>query len=166
MLGNYTMSAKRSSTAQCASDFFTGPQPMQSAPDLSHGGDPAGQGWTWTRRDLLVGGGVAAVVAASDAVPTGAEEVTAGFIYLRLHGDRQLYRSGYGPRALARWAERIAGWHRGTAARRKAARDVFCFFDNTDAKLRAPFDARVLMRLLAHRLLRRPSPDRARHDIA
>jgi hypothetical protein len=27
-------------------------------------------------------------------------------------------------------------------------RDVFCFFDNTDVKLRAPFDAQTLMRKL------------------
>ena len=37
------------------------------------------------------------------------------------------------------------------AARQPVAahpRDVYCFFDNTDVKLRAPFDARSLMRKL------------------
>lgn len=83
-------------------------------------------------------------------------DITADFVYLRLHGDRELYRSGYSDRALDRWAKRIAAWHRGSEpagavkiaplkppARR--ARDVFCYFDNTDVKLRAPFDAQALM---------------------
>jgi uncharacterized protein YecE (DUF72 family) len=41
------------------------------------------------------------------------QDVTADFMYLRLHGDRELYSSGYGPAALTRWAERIAAWHAG-----------------------------------------------------
>src|SRR5690606_40905008 len=39
-----------------------------------------------------------------------AEDVTAGFVYLRLHGDTELYRSGYGDEALDRWAARIRRW--------------------------------------------------------
>jgi uncharacterized protein YecE (DUF72 family) len=31
---------------------------------------------------------------------------------------------------------------------RTVPRDVYCFFDNTDAKLRAPQDAQTLMRKL------------------
>jgi uncharacterized protein YecE (DUF72 family) len=34
------------------------------------------------------------------------------------------------------------------APRRAAGRDVYCYFDNTDVKLRAPADARSLMRRL------------------
>ena len=90
-------------------------------------------------------------------------DVTADFMYLRLHGDRELYRSGYGPTAVARWAARITAWHAGSeptevprsavriaspAPRRPAGRDVYCYFDNTDVKLRAPADARSLMRRL------------------
>ena len=86
-------------------------------------------------------------------------DVTADFIYLRLHGDRELYRSGYGPKALERWARRIRAWARGAeprdvrrvagrAMQSAGARDVYCFFDNTDAKLRAPFDALALARRL------------------
>ena len=90
-------------------------------------------------------------------------DVTADFMYLRLHGDRELYRSGYGPTALARWASRITAWHAGRepaelprgavrvappAPRQPAGRDVYCYFDNTDVKLRAPADARSLMRRL------------------
>jgi uncharacterized protein YecE (DUF72 family) len=86
-------------------------------------------------------------------------DVTADFIYMRLHGDKQLYRSGYSDRSLERWAVRIAAWSRGAEPadakrvlpRRPAARkprDVYCFFDNTDVKLRAPFDAQTLMKKL------------------
>ncbi len=35
------------------------------------------------------------------------EDVTSDFVYVRLHGDKRLYVSGYGPAALDRWAERI-----------------------------------------------------------
>ena len=61
------------------------------------------------------------------------EEVTAGFVYVRLHGDTELYRSGYAPAALDRWAERVRAW-------RASGRDVFVYFDN-DADGHAPFDA-------------------------
>ena len=91
-----------------------------------------------------------------------AQDVTADFIYMRLHGDKELYRSGYSDRALSRWARRIAAWHAGgepadaqrvSAGRppSRKARDVFCYFDNTDVKLRAPIDAQTLMRKLGIR---------------
>jgi uncharacterized protein YecE (DUF72 family) len=84
-------------------------------------------------------------------------DVTTDFVYIRLHGDQELYRSGYGEAALARWARRICAWAAGEepADTRKILpreprvarrRDVYCFFDNTDDKLRAPFDAQVLTR--------------------
>jgi uncharacterized protein YecE (DUF72 family) len=87
------------------------------------------------------------------------EDVTSDFVYLRLHGDKELYRSGYGDAAIARWAGRIDAWHRGREpgdARKVSThrstdskpRDVFCFFDNTDVKLRVPVDAQSLMRKL------------------
>ncbi len=85
-------------------------------------------------------------------------EVTADFVYMRLHGDKELYKSGYSDRALERWAERIRTWSRGGEledssriagnARKRKSRDVFCYFDNTDIKLRAPVDAQALMRKL------------------
>jgi uncharacterized protein YecE (DUF72 family) len=85
------------------------------------------------------------------------EDVTASFVYVRLHGDVELYASGYGRAALKRWAERIAAWHAGeeaaggkriaAPARRRRARDVYVFFDN-DAKVHAPYDAMALRRLL------------------
>ena len=36
------------------------------------------------------------------------EDVTADFMYLRLHGDEELYASGYSDAALDRWAARIS----------------------------------------------------------
>ncbi|MDO1530026.1 DUF72 domain-containing protein [Fulvimonas sp. R45] len=86
------------------------------------------------------------------------EDVTAGFMYLRLHGDRELYASGYGDAALDDWARRIRAWRRGgqpQGARTvspgrppaRTSRDVYCYFDN-DTKVKAPFDAGRLARRL------------------
>ena len=76
-----------------------------------------------------------------------AEEVTAGFVYVRLHGSRQLYASGYTDEELDTWARKIARWRvprRGAAA---PGRDVYVYFDN-DMKTHAPFDAeRLALRL-------------------
>jgi uncharacterized protein YecE (DUF72 family) len=66
--------------------------------------------------------------------------VTAGFVYVRLHGDIKIYTSGYSERALASWARRIRRWDRD-------GRDVYVYFDN-DVKVKAPFDALNLMRKL------------------
>jgi uncharacterized protein YecE (DUF72 family) len=86
-----------------------------------------------------------------------AEDVTAGFVYLRLHGAEELYASGYGEGALDDWARRVKAWLRGgepaRAARvgapapRTKGRDAWVLFDN-DAKVRAPFDALGLARRL------------------
>ncbi len=70
------------------------------------------------------------------------EELTTDFVYLRLHGDEELYTSGYTDEALRRWARRIRKWSSGSQPR-----DVYCYFDN-DAKVCAPRDARTLMKLL------------------
>ncbi len=53
--------------------------------------------------------------------------------YARLHGDAELYVSGYDDDALDVWAERVRGWAR-------SGREVYVYFDN-DVKVRAPFDA-------------------------
>ena len=87
-----------------------------------------------------------------------AEDVTADFVYVRLHGDEELYVSGYTKRALTRWAERIRAWRCGDvpedarlmapdSALPREPRDVYVYFDN-DAKVKAPRDALNLMRLL------------------
>jgi uncharacterized protein YecE (DUF72 family) len=85
-------------------------------------------------------------------------DVTADFVYVRLHGANELYVSGYAPAAIARWARRIEAWTGGGQAGDMPAidaeavvpaspRDVFCFFDNT-AKEHAPRNAEALMRAL------------------
>lgn len=109
--------------------------------------------------ELLRAHNVALVISESARQWPMIQDVTADFIYLRLHGDKQLYRSGYSDKALDHWARRIAAWSRGlepSDARKvvpqrspvRRRRDVYCFFDNTDVKLRAPFDAQTLMRKL------------------
>jgi uncharacterized protein YecE (DUF72 family) len=109
--------------------------------------------------DLLREHGIALVVAETAGRWPMAQDVTADFVYLRLHGDAELYRSGYSDRALSRWAQRIRAWHAGSEPRdaqkiskegppSRQPRDVYCYFDNTDVKLRAPVDAQSLMRKL------------------
>jgi uncharacterized protein YecE (DUF72 family) len=84
------------------------------------------------------------------------DDVTSDFVYARLHGDQELYVSGYGDAALDRWAARVRTWQMGgtpTDGRTLGPpapvceREVFVYFDN-DAKVHAPFDAIAL----AHRL--------------
>lgn len=104
---------------------------------------------------LLREHGVALVVADTAGKWPLLEDVTADFMYLRLHGDKELYASGYDDEALDDWGRRIRAWARGTqprGARRviasavpRRARDVYCYFDN-DIKVRAPFDAQALER--------------------
>jgi uncharacterized protein YecE (DUF72 family) len=85
-------------------------------------------------------------------------DLTADFVYCRLHGSKELYRSRYDEADLERWAARIRAWHSGEAMRdgdfaddpdngTQQSRDVFLFFDNTD-KRHAPQDAALLMRML------------------
>jgi uncharacterized protein YecE (DUF72 family) len=82
------------------------------------------------------------------------EELTAGFVYLRLHGSPQTYASDYEEPRLERWAERIRTWAGGAepadAARitdrkppRRKSRDAYVYFDN-DGHAHAPRNARDL----------------------
>lgn len=99
---------------------------------------------------------VAFVVADSAGRFPYAEDMTSDFVYMRLHGDTELYKSGYTDEALDRWFERMQTWSRGgqpkdaklIAESPKAnpvkERDVYCYFDNTD-KLWAPYDARKIL---------------------
>ncbi len=102
--------------------------------------------------------GVAWVVADTAGRWLEHDDITADFLYLRLHGSQTLYQSAYSDTELDVWAARIRAWrggHQAPAARLvapgapvpRAARDVFCYFDNTD-KLQAPLDgARLKARL-------------------
>lgn len=99
--------------------------------------------------------GVALVVADTAGRWPLLEDVTAGFMYLRLHGDEELYASGYSPAALREWARRLNAWMKGSQPRdarladpdtsppARKSRDVYVYFDN-DQKVRAPFDAMAL----------------------
>ncbi|MFK0310370.1 DUF72 domain-containing protein [Pseudomonas sp. NPDC090233] len=101
---------------------------------------------------------VALVVADSAGKWPYVEDVTADFVYMRLHGDVELYSSGYTARALRRWKQRIEKWSQGSQPddahliverqpHRRASRDIYCYFDN-DQKVHAPFDARRLLEKL------------------
>jgi len=89
---------------------------------------------------LLRKSGVGLVVADTAGKWPKLFDVTAPFVYVRLHGDKELYASGYTKRGLDAWAKRIRAWDR-------AGRDVYVYFDN-DMKVKAPFDALSLMRKL------------------
>lgn len=92
-------------------------------------------------------------------------DATADFVYCRLHGSEQLYTSGYGPKAIATWADRIVAWATGNPPdgqrimpfnqAEAQPHDVYVYFDN-DAKVRAPVDALSLERRLARLGLREP----------
>ncbi len=110
--------------------------------------------------DLLRRHGVALVVADTAGKWPIVEEPTSDLMYLRLHGDKELYASGYSDEALDRWAERIQAWRsggqppdartvEGTSVKpvHPHRRDIHVYFDN-DIKVRAPFDAARLMRRL------------------
>lgn len=88
-----------------------------------------------------------------------AEDLTADFVYMRLHGTETLYGGAYTDEGLDHWASRIRSWSAGSAppdaklfsparARPGKIDDVFCYFDN-DKKVRAPFDAQRLMTRLS-----------------
>jgi uncharacterized protein YecE (DUF72 family) len=90
--------------------------------------------------DLLRAHGCGLVVADSAGKFPMSEEVTAPFVYVRLHGSQQLYVSRYTDEELDAWAARIRRW----TSRAGGRRDVYVYFDN-DAKVHAPRDALRLM---------------------
>lgn len=110
--------------------------------------------------ELLRRFNVAFVVADSAGRFPYAEDMTSDFVYMRLHGDTELYKSGYSDEALDRWFKRMRAWSSGgqpkdaqliidvdtdaDTSREAKERDVFCYFDNTD-KLWAPYDARKIL---------------------
>ncbi len=88
-------------------------------------------------REVLERHGVASVIADTAGRYPRLDWVTADFAYARLHGEEELYTSGYDEASLARWEV----WVRSHLA---VGRDVFVYFDN-DVKVRAPFDAMALI---------------------
>jgi uncharacterized protein YecE (DUF72 family) len=84
------------------------------------------------------------------------EDITSEFLYLRLHGDSELYVSGYDDATLDFWARRIKSWSTGrdptdklamTDDKMRTPKEIYVYFDN-DAKVRAPVDAQNLMHKL------------------
>jgi uncharacterized protein YecE (DUF72 family) len=67
-------------------------------------------------------------------------EVTADFVYIRLHGPDGPYQGSYGDAALRAWAKRVTTWA-------KKSLDVYCYFDNDDRGY-APQNALRLMALI------------------
>lgn len=106
---------------------------------------------------LLRRNNVAFVIADSPKPWPYAEDITSDFVYMRLHGNTELYKSGYSKTAIEHWYKRIKAWSRGSypkdatligkRVRLHESLDIFCYFDNTD-KLWAPQDARQLSALL------------------
>jgi uncharacterized protein YecE (DUF72 family) len=50
-------------------------------------------------------------------------EVTADFVYVRLHGPGDAYEGNYDEPTLAAWADALSAWA-------GEGRDVYCYFDN------------------------------------
>ncbi len=69
------------------------------------------------------------------------EEVTADFVYLRLHGPHKAYQDSYGPQKLRAWKKKIDKWV-------ASGKEVYCFFDN-DVKGAAITDAKFLTTLFS-----------------
>ena len=93
-----------------------------------------------TAVSLLRRHGIATVVADTAGRWPQSFEVTSDLVYVRLHGDTELYTSGYGDESLEHWAGRCREWlGRGL--------DVVVYFDN-DAQGHAPHDAQRLLDLL------------------
>ncbi len=101
--------------------------------------------------------GVALAFSHSSAWPY-IEEITAGFVYVRLHGPAELYTSPYGVPRLSRWRDRVMAWQaagepddpvRVTERRppERKSRDVYVYFDN-DGHGHAPREAAQLCRLV------------------
>ncbi len=67
-------------------------------------------------------------------------EVTAEFVYVRLHGHTALYQSAYSEGELEEWARRAREWA-------STGRDVYIYFNN-DFLARAPRDALRLRAIL------------------
>jgi uncharacterized protein YecE (DUF72 family) len=83
---------------------------------------------------------VACVVADTAGKWPMAEAITSDLVYVRLHGDAELYTSGYGDAALDAWAAKCRRW--------SEQADVVVYFDN-DAKGYAPHDAVRLIERIA-----------------
>jgi uncharacterized protein YecE (DUF72 family) len=100
--------------------------------------------------DLLRKYGVAIVFAHSGMKSPYTEDLTADFIYARMHGQESPYEKGYPKSFLSHWAQRVSAWSQGkqpedaqcvsTKKPKSTPRDAYIYFD-TEAKEYAPWDA-------------------------
>ncbi len=97
---------------------------------------------------------VAAVVADSGGKWPEIEDVTADFVYARLHGVAEIYKSGYTDAALDQWATKLRAWREGGEPKgvkhlspkgppKRTGRDVFAYFD-VEEKVFSPTNAVAL----------------------
>jgi len=162
-------------------DFFAMlPRDSRAAARLAKKHDEKVKGRAWTKTDavrpirhaveirhhtfmtpeffaLLRRHNIAFVVADTAGKWPYAEDLTADFVYCRLHGAEQLYVSGYSGQELDWWASRVEHWRKGRQPKdanivsdrktKSGKRDVYVYFDN-DAKVHAPFNARTLAQKL------------------
>ena len=90
--------------------------------------------------ELLAQHGVCMVIADSAGEWPTMPDATSDIRYVRLHGEQQLYTSGYTDESLDRWADQCRTWL-------AEGLDTYVYFDN-DAHGHAPWDAvRLLDRL-------------------
>jgi uncharacterized protein YecE (DUF72 family) len=101
---------------------------------------------------------IAVVVADTEKWPR-MMDITANFVYCRLHGNEEQYPHGYDAEGIDSWAHRVLAWSRGEEVTdgtrvhpdpgpKQATRDVFVYFDD-DVKVRAPHDAMSLSKRIA-----------------
>jgi uncharacterized protein YecE (DUF72 family) len=108
---------------------------------IRHALEPRHESFGSTKaRGLLQRNGIAMVNSDSAGTWPQFEVVTSDLAYVRLHGDTELYRSGYSGAVLEVWAGRVRAWA-------DEGLDVHVYFDN-DARGHAPHDAKALLRLL------------------
>jgi len=67
-------------------------------------------------------------------------QVTADFVYIRLHGPGNKYQGSYTDEQLTGWMKQIKKWQRG-------GRDVYIYFDNDDSGF-AAFNALTLRKMM------------------
>lgn len=101
---------------------------------------------------------IAVVVADTEKWPR-MMDVTADFVYCRLHGSEEIYPNGYDDAGIDSWAQRVLAWSRGEEVTdgmrvhsepgpKQTSRDVYVYFDD-DVKVRAPHDAVSLGKTIA-----------------
>lgn len=137
-------------------EFFKNPQPLHHCLEVRH--------HSFENPDfisLLRKYNVALVFADTAGKWPYMEDVTSDFIYIRLHGDEEIYTSGYDAATLRGWADRIKTWASQRQPRNALTmsteswpltiRHIYVYFDN-DLKVKAPHDAQTLMSYLMKKI--------------